>query len=90
MVNHTIFIQVTEPTTKKRISLRAIAEQVAGASYWRIHFPQNNTLLISQESGQWKVTGETSIDPDLLNEIGKQLHPLAIAQVLNRKRLDKR
>ncbi len=83
-----MLIQIKDPVTKAFLNIMATPEVAAGIACWRIDLPQNDSILITQETGQWKSVHGKSIEPELLDEIGKALHPLAIAQQLNRNRLD--
>ena len=80
-----MIIKIKDPDTCNELAILATQEKIKEAYIWRIIFPKNETIFISQLNGQWKAIGKLIISHDLLNEIGINLHPLAILNTLNRK-----
>lgn len=72
-------IQVTEPYCHQLIELNAMPGMMNGLNGWRICFPHKFAFFITQRNGQWRVMDDLNIHPELLDEIGKALHPLALA-----------
>ncbi|HUH32772.1 MAG TPA: hypothetical protein VLZ28_02400 [Daejeonella sp.] len=70
-------IKITEPLTKTELHLDARPEDYNGEQGWRILFPEKDSFVIVQKDGEWSVMDENDINPQLIDAIGKSLHPVA-------------
>ncbi|MGF7078335.1 hypothetical protein [Mucilaginibacter sp. UYCu711] len=70
-------ITITEPAKNKTLNLEAIPESYIGGCTWRIEISHEAPFIVSQETGVWTVIGRTNINPELINQIGIALHPIA-------------
>lgn len=72
-----MIITIKEPITNSNINLDARPEDYNGNQGWRIIFPEKDSFVIVQQDGDWTVVDETDINPQLIEAIGKALHPVA-------------
>lgn len=70
-------ITIKEPVTNNNLNLDARPEDYNGDQGWRIIFPEKDSFVVVQKDGEWNVMDETDINPELINAIGKALHPVA-------------
>jgi hypothetical protein len=66
-------ITITEPIKHNTIELEATPAKKG----WRIDFPGAASLLLTQETGIWTVVGNKNVNPELIDQIGIALHPIA-------------
>ena len=57
--------------------LDARPEDYNGQQGWRIIFPEKDSFVMVQNSGEWNVMDESDLNPELIEAIGKALHPVA-------------
>ena len=70
-------ITIKEPITNSNLNLDARPEDYNGEQGWRIIFPEKDSFVVVQKDGEWNVMDETDINPELIDAIGKALHPVA-------------
>ena len=70
-------ITIKEPVTNNNLNLDARPEDYNGDQGWRIIFPEKDSFVVVQKNGEWNVMDETDINPELIDAIGKALHPVA-------------
>ena len=70
-------IKINDPLTNTELNLDARPEDYNGEQGWRILFPEKDSFVIVQKDGEWNVMDETDINPQLVEAIGKGLHPVA-------------
>ncbi|QJD94842.1 hypothetical protein HH214_02590 [Mucilaginibacter robiniae] len=80
-------IHVYNPGNHETVKLHAWEETKNGQLGWHICVNPDEDIFIVQCNGQWEVTEGKPLDPDLLDELGKCLHPLALVNTLHLRRL---
>ena len=70
-------IKINEPITHTDLHLDAVPEDYNGEQGWRILFPEKDSFVIVQKNGDWQVMDDNDINPQLVDAIGKALHPVA-------------
>lgn len=70
-------IKIKDPMTQAEINLGAQPEDYNGEQGWRIIFPEKDSFVIVQKDSEWEVMDESDINPQLIEAIGKALHPVA-------------
>jgi len=68
-------ITYKEPDTGDEIQLQAEPEDYNGEQGLRIIFPTKDSFVIVQKDGTWNVMDDDSINPQIVEAIGKALHP---------------
>lgn len=82
-----MLIYVNDPQSKQVLELEAIEEMLNGRPAWRIRFPSNHSCLLLNVNHRWEPVGEHMLSPELLENIERALHPLAIRNFLNQRNL---
>ena len=67
-------ITVKEPITGTEMELNAEPEDYNGEQGWRIIFPSKDSFVIVQKNGEWNVMDDETINPEIVESIGKALH----------------
>jgi hypothetical protein len=68
-------ITYKEPDTGDEITLQAEPEDYNGEQGLRIIFPSKDSFVIVQKDGTWNVVDDDTINPEIIEAIGKALHP---------------
>ncbi|MEJ7779898.1 MAG: hypothetical protein WKF68_09910 [Daejeonella sp.] len=70
-------ILVKDPVTNGEIEMDAEHEEYNGEDGWRINSIEHGTFILLENGGEWKVAEGRNLVPELVQEIGIALHPLA-------------
>jgi hypothetical protein len=63
-----------EPDTEEEIELQAEPEDYNGEQGLRIIFPSKDSFVMVQKDGAWNVMDDDTINPEILEAIGRALH----------------
>ncbi len=63
-----------EPDTNNEIELQAEPEDYNGEQGMRIIFPSKDSFVIVEKDGSWNVMDDDTINPEIVEAIGKALH----------------
>lgn len=64
-----------EPDTGEEIPLQVEPEDYNGEQGLRIIFPSKDSFVIIEKEGSWEVVDDDTINPEIVEAIGKALHP---------------
>lgn len=70
-------IRVKEPVTGTDLDLNAEPEDYNGEQGWRIIFPSKDSFVIVYKNGDWAVMDDDTVNPEIVETIGKAVHAQA-------------
>ena len=68
---------IKDPRNHKEVKLTAEPEDYNGEQGLRIIFPEKDSFVMVYRNDDWEVVDEEFVNPDLVEIIGKALHPRA-------------
>ncbi len=68
---------IKDPRNNQQVKLTAEPEDYNGEQGLRIVFPEKDSFVMVYRNDEWEVVDEEFVNPDLVEIIGKALHPRA-------------